>query len=321
VTKYIVRRFLISIPLMFMITVVTFTVVNLAPGDPVTSMIDPVMIAAMDIGQIEQMRRNLGLDKPIPVRYGLWVGRLVRGNLGYSYTSGRPVLEEIGRRIPPTLELTLAALVISTVLGVLFGVIAAIHQYSLYDYVLSFLSLFGLSIPVFFFALVALLLFVAHWELFPAYGMTSLTQGFSLRDNLYHLVLPASVLSIESMAGQTRYARTAMLEVLEADYVRTARAKGLSELRVVGRHAFRNALLPLITVTTLRLPGLIGGAIIIENIFAWPGMGRLSIDSIHERDYAVLMGLTFFIATLILAANLLADILYAYADPRIRITE
>ena len=254
----------------------------------------------------------------MPVRYVLWLGRLVRGDLGFSYWTGRPALHEIAIRIIPTLELTITALVISTVLGVLFGVIAALHQYSLYDYVLSFLSLFGISIPIFFFALVALLLFAAHWELFPPYGMTSLTHGFSLRDHLHHLVLPASVLSIESMAGQTRYTRTAMLEV---DYVRTARAKGLSELRVVGRHAFRNALLPLITVTTLRLPGLLGGAIIIENIFAWPGMGRLALDSVQHRDYTVLMGLTFFIATLILAANLLADVLYAYADPRVRVTE
>jgi peptide/nickel transport system permease protein len=255
----------------------------------------------------------------VPVRYGIWLGQLVRGNFGYSYYTGQPVLKMIGQRVIPTLELTVAAMVLSTVLGVLFGVIAALKQYSIYDYSLSAVSLFGLSIPTFFFALGAMFIFAATFELLPVRGMSSLEGDFSIWDNLVHLIMPATVLSIDMMAGNTRYARTAMLEVMNSDYVTTARAKGLSEFAVIGRHAFRNALLPIITITTLRVPFLLGGAIVIETMFTWPGMGLLSIDSIHQRDYPTLMGLAFLIALLVLAANLLADILYAYADPRIRV--
>jgi len=315
--KYILARAVIAIPMVFAISLVTFVVSNLAPGDPVTAMVDPNTIAVMPKGYLEQRRQQLGLDKPISVRYVLWLGQLVRGNLGYSYFNGISVAERIRIRALPTLELAGAALVIGTVLGVVFGVVAALRQYSIYDYVLTFLSLFGLAIPSFFFALIALYLLSYKIELFPAWGMSS-TDEFSLLDNLYHLVLPASILSIELMAGTARYARTAMLEVLDSDYMNTARAKGLSEFVVVGRHAFRNALLPLITVTSLRLPFLFGGAIIIEFMFAWPGMGRLAISAIEARDYSVLMGLTFVVAVVVLISNLLADVLYACTDPRIR---
>ena len=184
----------------------------------------------------------------------------------------------------PTLELTSVSLVLSVVFGTLFGVIAALRQYSVYDYALSLAALLGVSIPTFFFALMALYVFVAVWEIFPSHGMVDVGQDFTITSNLYHLVLPALVLSIDSMAGTTRYARTAMLEVMDSDYVRTARAKGLTEMAVMGRHAFRNALLPLITITTLRLPFLFSGALIIEFMFAWPGMGRLSIEAyLSER--------------------------------------
>jgi len=315
--KYILARAVIAIPMVFAISLVTFVVSNLAPGDPVTAMVDPNTIAVMPKGYLEQRRQQLGLDKPMSVRYVLWLGQLVRGNLGYSYFNGISVAERIRIRALPTLELAGAALVIGTVLGVVFGVVAALRQYSIYDYVLTFLSLFGLAIPSFFFALIALYLLSYKIELFPAWGMSS-TDEFSLLDNLYHLVLPASILSIELMAGTARYARTAMLEVLDSDYMNTARAKGLSEFVVVGRHAFRNALLPLITVTSLRLPFLFGGAIIIEFMFAWPGMGRLAISAIEARDYSVLMGLTFVVAVVVLISNLLADVLYACTDPRIR---
>jgi len=315
--KYILARLVIAVPMVIAISLVTFVVSNLAPGDPVTAMVDPQAIAEMPPGYLEARTKQLGLDKPMPVRYVLWLTQLAQGNLGYSYFNGHPVAKRIAIRVLPTLELAGAALVIGTVLGVVFGVVAALRQYSIYDYVLTFLSLFGLAIPAFFFALIALYLLSYKIELFPAWGMGS-TQEFSLRNNLYHLVLPAAILSIELMAGTARYARTAMLEVLHSDYVNTARAKGLSELVVIGRHAFRNALIPLITVTSLRLPFLFGGAIIIEFMFAWPGMGRLAISSIEARDYPVLMGLTFVVAVVVLASNLLADVLYAYTDPRIR---
>jgi peptide/nickel transport system permease protein len=244
----------------------------------------------------------------------------VRGNLGYSYYTGEPVLKRISAKMLPTLELTATAMILSTVLGTIFGIIAALKQYSMYDYTLGIASLFGVSIPTFFFALLALYLFAFVWEIFPSHGMGYVPgEGLSLRLNIYHLLLPALVLSIDTMAGKTRYARTAMLEVLKADYVTTARAKGLPEQVVVLRHGFRNALIPLITVTMLRLPGLFGGALLVEAIFTWPGMGQLTIQAVGQRDYPMIMGLTMIVSSLVLLANLAADLLYAYADPRVRV--
>ena len=313
---YILRRVAIFFPMLLGISLITFVVANVAPGDPVTAMISPEdQLLEADL---ERMREALGLNKPLPVRYGLWLGQLAQGNFGYSTFTGRPVLERVGERIWPTLELTGAALLISTVVGFLFGILAALRQYSFRDYALTLTSLFGLSIPTFFFALAAILVLGSIWQVFPVFGMSSGTGGFSIWDNLYHLILPATVLSLDLMAQNVRYARTAMLEVMKSEYVTTARAKGLSERVVIGRHALRNALLPLITITTLRLPILLGGAIVIETMFSWPGLGLLSVNAIRERDYATVMGLTFFVSALVLAANLLADILYAFADPRIR---
>jgi len=212
-----------------------------------------------------------------------------------------------------------AALLVSTVVGTLFGVVAAVRAYSAWDYALGVLSLLGFCIPSFFLALIGLYVFSARLQLLPAFGMAKSATDFSLVDNLYHLILPATILSVELMATLTRYTRSAMLEVLNADYVTTARAKGLAHLTVIGRHAFRNALLPLITIISLRLPVLVGGAIVIEAIFQWPGMGQLSVQAIQQRDYPVLMGLTIMISVIVLLANLVADVLYAYADPRIRV--
>ena len=303
---------------MFVISVLTYGFANLVPGDPVSAMADPELMVG---GGGDALRERLGLNKPVHVRYVIWLREILTGNFGYSYRSGEPVLRVIGRAVLPTLELTSVALVLSVVLGTVFGVVAALRQYSVYDYTLSFFALFGVSIPTFFFALLALWLFVAIWPLFPSHGMIDAGKDFSIVSNLYHLTLPALVLSIDSMSGNTRYARTAMLEVMRSDFVRTARAKGLSELSVTGSHAFRNALLPLITITTLRLPFLFSGALLIEFMFAWPGMGRLSVQAIFLRDYTLLMGLTMILTALVLFANLLADIMYAYADPRIRISK
>jgi peptide/nickel transport system permease protein len=266
------------------------------------------------------MRERLGLNDPLPVRYLKWLREAVQGNLGYSYMTGEPVLDRIGERFWPTLELMGAALVISTVLGVLLGIIAALKVYTVWDYLLSVISLIGLSIPGFFFALIVLYIFAARLEILPAFGMSSRSGDTpALLDNLHHLILPAAVLSLELTASLTRYSRSAMLDVMRAEYITTARAKGLSEFITIARHAFRNALLPLITIISLRLPLLLGGAIVIESMFQWPGMGLLSLQAIQQRDYPVLMGLTFVTASLVLLGNLLADILYAFVDPRIRI--
>ena len=317
---YILRRFLVSLPLLFVIAVSTFVFINLAPGDAIDAMIDPEELEATG-EDLDRLRKALGLDKPVHERFVVWLGQIVRGNMGYSYYTGEPVLRRIRAKFLPTIELTATAMLLTTVLGTLFGIIAALKQYSVYDYTLSVASLFGVSIPTFFLALLALYLFAFVWPVFPSHGMGYVPgEGLSLKLNVYHLILPAIVLSIDSMAGKTRYARTAMLEVLKADYITTARAKGLSEKVVILRHAFRNALIPLITVTMLRLPGLFGGALLIEAIFTWPGMGQLTIQAVSQRDYPVIMGLTIIVASLVLVANLAADILYAYADPRIRVS-
>ncbi len=310
---------MVSLPLLFLIAVSTFAFINLAPGDAIDAMIDPQELEA-SASDLNRLREAMGLNRSVPERFIAWLGQIVRGNLGYSYYTGEPVLSRISSKILPTLELTATAMILSTVLGTLFGIIAALKQYSAYDYTLGIASLFGVSIPTFFFALLALYLFAFVWEIFPSHGMGYVPgEGLSLRLNIYHLILPALVLSIDTMAGKTRYARTAMLEVLKADYVTTARAKGLSEQVVVLRHGFRNALIPLITVTMLRLPGLFGGALLVEAIFTWPGMGQLTIQAVGQRDYPMIMGLTMIVSSLVLLANLAADLLYAYADPRVRV--
>ena len=315
---YILRRVLIMIPLLLAISVVTFTFINLAPGDPVTAMINPDQ--QLQAGDLEKMREYYGLNEPAPVRYVIWLREALTGNLGYSYMTKEPVLDRILARVPPTLELMGAALLISTVLGTTLGILAALKAYTFWDYLLSVLSLVGLSIPGFFFALVVLYLFAARIPIMPAFGMSSRSGDTNaVLDNLHHLILPATVLSLELTASLTRYARSAMLDVMRTEYVTTARSKGLSEYKVISRHAFRNALLPLITIVSLRLPLLLGGAIVIESMFQWPGMGLLSLAAIEQRDYPVLMGLTFVTATLVLLGNLVADILYGFADPRIRI--
>lgn len=320
--EYILRRVAIMVPLVLGVTIINFALFNLAPGDP----LDRLYFSDLDTAQTyteeqrERLRELYGLNKPLPVRYLIWLRELVQGNLGLSLVYTRPVLELVLERLPATLELTVTALVLGTVVGVLMGVVSALRQYSFLDYFVTSTALFGISIPTFFFGLIMLWVFALVIPIFPAFGMTSELGEFSLLDNLHHLALPALVLSLDGTAGTSRYTRTAMLEVLSADYVRTARAKGLSELVVIGGHAFRNALLPLLTITTLRLPGLFGGVFVIETVFSWPGMGQFGIDAVRNLDYQVLMGVTFFATILVILANLLADILYAVVDPRIRVS-
>jgi len=316
-TRYILRRLVVSVPMLLAISVIAFTFINLAPGSPIDAMINPSV--GLTAEQEQHLREALGLNQPLPVRYVIWLGQAVQGNLGYSYNTHQPVLTRIGQRIGPTLELMGAALLVSTVVGTLLGIVAAVKVYSAWDYLLGGVSLLGFSVPSFFVALIVLDVFAGQLQILPAFGMSSGPGVISLQDNLYHLILPAAVLSLELMATLTRYTRSAMLEVIQADYVTTARAKGLAKLTVISRHAFRNALLPLITIVSLRLPVLVGGAIVVEAVFQWPGMGQLSVEAIQQRDYPVLMGLTIMISIIVLLANLIADVLYAYADPRIRV--
>ncbi|MBW3534488.1 MAG: ABC transporter permease [Gemmatimonadetes bacterium] len=323
---YLLRRVLGSIPLVLGIATIIFFVVNLAPGDPTQLLLSPGMRPEV----LEQMRANFGLDQPIHVRYLKWVGALLTGDFGYSFSHSRPVLSVIGDMLPNTLLLSGLALLVSFAVGMLLGIVQAVRQHSATDSVLSVVALFFYSMPSFWLALMLILTFSLYarnvwgWPIyFPASGRVSVEYAFlppleQLRDRVMHLVLPVASLSLVLAAGVARYMRGSMLEVVRQDYVRTARAKGLSERRVIFRHALRNALIPVITLLGLYLPALFSGTVFIEYVFAWPGMGKTIFEAISTRDYPLVMASSFIFAAMVVAGNLLADVLYALVDPRIR---
>lgn len=316
--RFILKRILGSLPTLFIVTILSYFILLMAPGDPTEMMMNP-RTRPEDRARI---KANLGLDKPVYIQYGIWLKNLVlHGNLGYSLVNGRPVLKSIVERLPATLVLMLWAYLISFLLAVPLGVISAVRQYSVYDYVLTFLAFVGLSIPSFWLALMAIYFFSLKLGWFPTMGMSSLTGGslwYQFFDFLHHLVLPASVLAVRNLAGWTRYLRASLLEVIKEDYIRTAYAKGLPGRVVIYKHALRNALLPLITLLGLSLPELTAGAFIVEFLFSWPGMGRLGMEAVFHRDYTILMGDILLASILVIAGNIIADILYAWADPRIK---
>ena len=317
--EYLVRRLLILIPVFFLITVINFFLMNAMPGDAVDAMIDPRARQTLDKDALEARRRSLGLDKSIPERYLIWIGEMGQGNLGYSFYSRKPVLDEMGSKIVNTLKLQAIAFVVAVVVGLLLGVYAALHQYSVFDYASTLISYLFASIPVFFVALLAVYGLAVTFDLFPTSGMRTLGGDPSLADELHHLALPVIVLSLGSWSVLMRYTRTSVLEVLSADYVNTAKAKGLVWRTVVARHALRNALLPLITIIALSVPGIIGGSVLVETVFDWPGMGQASVLAIGRRDYPLMMGVMVVFSIAVLLSNLIADLAYAFADPRIRL--
>jgi peptide/nickel transport system permease protein len=314
--KYILRRLLISIPVLIGITMVIFALIQLAPGDPVTGMIDPTL-GDFNPELVERERAKLGLDQPLPIQYVLWLGRVVRGDLGYSLINRQPVAGIIGQRIWSTLQLTISALILSILVGIPIGIVSAVKQYSALDYLTTFLSFVAVSVPGFFLSLGLIYVFALKLKWLPTSGMRTLGQAPSLWDQLKHMLMPVTVLAVSIMAPLVRYARSSMLEVLQQPYVNTARAKGFREGMVILRHAFPNALIPLVTVVGLRLPTLFAGSVIVEQIFHWQGMGTLNISAVMNQDYTVLMGLNMISAILVLLANQLADIAYAIVDPRI----
>lgn len=320
-----VRRLLGAIPLVLGIATIIFFVVNLAPGDPALRFLNPNMTPEV----LEQIRVNMGLDQPVHIRYVRWIGALARGDLGFSFTSNRPVLDIIKELLPNTLVLSATAIGVAFLLGILLGIVQAVRQYSLLDSVASIVGLFFYSMPSFWLALMMVLVFglfayQGQWLIqFPPSGMQSVDYAFlspmaKVQDRLMHLALPATSLALVLAAGIARYTRSSMLEVIRQDFVRTARAKGLSEPAVIFKHALRNALIPVITLLGLYLPFLFSGTVFIESVFAWPGMGKLVVDSILERDYPVIMGGTLIFAMMVVVGNLVADVLYAVVDPRIR---
>lgn len=313
--RFVLRRLGQSILLLWLVSIIGFLVLHLAPGGPLAEFtLTPGMTAA----ELHRIAHQMGLDRPLPVQYWEWLRRMLVGNWGLSYRDSQPVLWVIGARLPATLELMLSATLIAVILGTWIGVMGAIRRYSLFDQLATVGAMVGFSIPTFWFGLVVIYLFSVVLGWLPAGNLHTIGKS-SFFDYLWHLIGPAIVLALVTVAIWSRYMRSSMLNVINQDYVRTARAKGLPERTVMLRHALRNALLPMIAIAGLQLPGLLGGALVTETVFTWPGMGRLFLDAIGYRDYPVLMGILMISAVMVIASNLAADLLYAVADPRIRL--
>lgn len=311
---YIFRRLLIAIPVFFGITILSFLIINMAPGNPVDMLINPNTPKEM----LELKKELLGLNDPIYVQYVKWLGGILRGKLGYSFSSFAPVSQLIGERIRPTLLLASSALLMGILIAIPVGIISAVKQKSKVDYLLTGLSFLGTSIPPFFLGLGLIYLIGIQLKWLPTGGMFTLGGSRGAYDIFLHMILPVTVLGITIAGKKVRYVRASMLDVLQQDYLRTARAKGLSELIVTNKHALRNALIPIITIIGAEVPLLLGGSIIIEQVFQWPGIGQLTMEAILSRDYPTLMGLNLVAAIVVLSTNIFMDILYAIADPRIK---
>ncbi|MCC7371485.1 MAG: ABC transporter permease [Chloroflexi bacterium] len=316
--QYLLQRLMVSVPVLLGITLVVYVVISLAPGDPVDALVNPEQVAALGPEFLAQQREALGLNQPILVRYGIWLKEAVQGNLGFSFQDRQPISTKIGERLWPTLRLMLTAQLIAIIIAIPVGVMSALRQYSLLDYGATVLGFAAISVPSFFLSLGGIYLFALKLPILPAGGMVTVGQDPTLADALWHLILPAFVLGLAEAAPLIRYTRSSMLEVIRQDYVRTAHAKGLRERTVIYQHALRNALIPLVTVIALNLPRLLGGTVIVEAIFAWPGMGTLAITAVRARDYPVIMAINLISAVTILMSNLLADLIYALIDPRIK---
>jgi peptide/nickel transport system permease protein len=313
VLRYFVHRIVQTGALLLIISVVVFTLVTQAPGGP-----SILLDRNMGPDDIARMRAILGLDRPLHVQYIRWLGQVVRGNLGISYQAGLPVLEIIAQMLPNTLLLSAAALALSLVVAIPAGVLSAARPYTAIDHTVTFLCFFGISIPTFWFGLMLIVVFSIALGWLPPGGMRTIGGARSALDIARHLILPAVVLGAANMALFARYTRSSTMAVLRADYVRTARSKGLGERSVLYRHALRNALITIVTVVGLQLPRLVGGAAITETVFAWPGMGSLAVRAAFERDYPMIMGITLVISLVVAASSLLVDLIYGYIDPRIR---
>lgn len=319
---YIAGRLLQAIPLLLGIATVTFFIMRLAPGDPMDMYLEERYRRQLDPEVIELIRQRYGLDDPIHVQYAKWLGNAAQGDLGESFRHRRPVADVIGERIPYTLQLTVLALLFDALIGIALGIFSAIKQYTGLDKAITLGSLVVYSIPGFWLALMLVLVFSVNLGWFPTSQTRSLDYEFlsfwgKMADRAWHLALPVFVLGVASAAGTARYMRNRLLEVLSEEYVLAARARGLRERAVILKHALRNAMIPIITIYGMALPFLLGGAVLIENVFAWPGMGTLAVEAVNGRDYPLILATTMMAAVLVVIGNLLADVLYAVVDPRV----
>lgn len=316
--RYCLHRLLVGLAMLLALTVLIFTLLQLTPGDPIDAYIDPNV--AMTKEAMDALRARLGLDQPLPVQYLAWLSQAAQGNLGHSLQRfNETVSGLILSRIGPTLLLMGAGLFIAVVIGIASGILSAVRRNTVPDYSLSVLALLGISSPAFLTALLGLYVFSVRLKWTPSGGMLTPATDFSVGDLLHHLILPATVLSIGHAALIMRYMRASMLEVLNQDYVRTARAKGVREFWVVTKHALRNALLPVVTLIGSTIGLAVGGAIFVESVFNWPGMGLLLISAVETRDYPVIMGATLVIGACVIVVNILTDLAYAVIDPRIKV--
>lgn len=317
-TKYIFKRILIAIGVLFGVSLIIFSLVHMQPGNPYTSMIDPTVPPEV----IKEMLTKIGYYDPIHIKYIKWISRALRGDLGYSIQYGQPVLQVINSRIWNTVLLSSFALIISTILGIIIGIISAIKKNTLFDYVTTVFSFIGISIPAFFFGLLLIKIFAFDFPIFPVSGMKTLGEDYTgiknALDVLKHMILPGLVLALLQSAAFVRYTRSSMLEILDKDYIRTAKAKGLTKKKSILKHGVKNALIPLVTIICMQIPFIFSGALLTETIFVWPGIGRLNYDAVLNRDYPLIMGILMILSIIILLSNLLADILYAVIDPRIK---
>ena len=311
---YIAKRLLAAIPVLFGLTIIVFVIMSMIPGDPATAILGSYATPE----NVEKLNRDLGLDKPMVQQYFIWIGNLLHGDLGRSYSLNRPVLDEVLERFWATMILAGTALVICSILGLIAGVISAVRQFGLADKIITFVVLIGISAPSFWLGLILILLFAVKIKLFPVSGMYAIYGGGGPLDLLHHLFLPAMTLAVVATGVIARLTRTAMLEVLRQDYIRTARAKGLSESKVIYKHAFKAALVSVIPVIGIQAGCVRGGAVYIETVFQWPGIGSMLVTAISTRDLLLVQGGVLVVAAAYVLFNLAADVVQTIIDPRLR---
>lgn len=312
-STFVLQRLAQAVVLLIIVSIIGFTILHMAPGGPLSQF---AADGSMTQADLDRLADQLGLNRPLPVQYFEWFYRMLQGDWGVSYRDKQPVLNVIFSHLGATFELMLASTFLAIILGIWIGTIGAIRRYSLFDSITTIGTMIALSIPTFWFGLVIIYVFSVDLGWLPAGNRYTIGDG-SFLNRLHHLIGPTIVLALVSTAIWSRYMRSSMLDVINQDYIRTARAKGVSERNILLRHAMRNALLPMITIAGIQIPSLLSGALVTETVFAWPGMGRLFLDSISYRDYPVVMGILMFAAVLVILGSLLADVFYSVADPRI----